>query len=105
MWGLDVRPGDSQVKRNSPTRKELHMSRYLRVLFTLMAIVAIAPILIQDECLAQNKPRARELGIPFEGATGPVNAITDVRGVEVGHTTIISGEGKLVVGKGRSERG
>ena len=76
------------------------MSRYLRVLFTLMAIVAIAPILIQDECLAQNKPRARELGIPFEGATGPVNAITDVRGVEVGHTTIISGEGKLVVGKG-----
>jgi len=76
------------------------MSRNLRVLFTLMAIVAIALILIQDECLAQNRPRARELGIPFEGATGPVNAITDVRGVEVGHTTIISGEGKLVVGKG-----
>jgi len=44
-------------------------------------------------CLhAQNKPRARDLGVPFEGAAGPLNAITDVPGVEVGHRTIISGE-------------
>jgi len=49
---------------------------------------------------AQTKPRARDLGIPFDGATGPNNAITDVKGVEVGHTTLISGEGKLEVGKG-----
>lgn len=49
---------------------------------------------------AQNKPRARDLGIPFEGQPGPNNAITDVSGVEVGHTTLISGEGKLSVGKG-----
>ncbi|HTO87160.1 MAG TPA: P1 family peptidase [Thermoanaerobaculia bacterium] len=46
------------------------------------------------------KPRARELGVPFGGSPGPGNAITDVAGVEVGHTTLISGEGKLVVGKG-----
>ena len=46
------------------------------------------------------KPRARDLGIPFEGTPGPLNAITDVRGVEVGQVTIISGEGKLVVGQG-----
>ena len=46
------------------------------------------------------KPRARDLGIPFEGKPGPMNAITDVQGVEVGHTTLISGEGKLIVGKG-----
>ena len=45
-------------------------------------------------------PRARDLGIPFEGTPGPSNAITDVQGVKVGHTTLISGEGKLVVGKG-----
>lgn len=44
--------------------------------------------------------RARDLGIPFEGAAGPLNAITDVAGVEVGYTTLISGQGKLVVGKG-----
>lgn len=49
---------------------------------------------------AQSKPRARDLGIPFDGKPGPVNAITDVKGVEVGHTTLISGEGKLQVGVG-----
>ena len=49
---------------------------------------------------AKRKPRARDLGVPFDGTPGPLNAITDVAGVEVGHTTLISGEGKLVVGKG-----
>jgi D-aminopeptidase len=44
--------------------------------------------------------RARDLGVPFDGITGPFNAITDVAGVEVGYTTLIRGEGKLVVGKG-----
>jgi L-aminopeptidase/D-esterase-like protein len=49
---------------------------------------------------APSKPRARDLGVPFDGTPGPLNAITDVAGVAVGHTTIISGEGKLQVGKG-----
>ncbi len=44
--------------------------------------------------------RARDLGVPFDGTPGELNAITDVRGVEVGHTTLVEGEGKLVVGKG-----
>src|SRR5947207_1471210 len=44
--------------------------------------------------------RARDFGIPFEGTPGKFNAITDVAGVEVGYTTLISGEGKLEVGKG-----
>src|SRR5438874_1660463 len=44
--------------------------------------------------------RARDFGIPFEGTPGKFNAITDVAGVEVGYTTLISGEGKLDVGKG-----
>ncbi len=44
--------------------------------------------------------RARALGIPFPGTPGPLDAITDVAGVEVGHRTLIAGEGKLVVGKG-----
>jgi len=47
-----------------------------------------------------HKPRARDLGIPFDGTPGPLNAITDVEGVLVGHTTLISGDGKLIVGKG-----
>src|SRR3954451_15655785 len=41
---------------------------------------------------AQTKPRARDLGVPFEGTAGPLNAITDVPGVEVGHTTLIEGD-------------
>ena len=41
---------------------------------------------------AQTKPRARDLGVPFEGTPGPKNAITDVAGVEVGHQTVIEGE-------------
>jgi D-aminopeptidase len=49
---------------------------------------------------AQTEPRARELGVPFEGTPGPLNAITDVKGVQVGYRTLISGEGKLEVGKG-----
>jgi D-aminopeptidase len=46
------------------------------------------------------RPRARGLGIPFEGAPGVHNAITDVPGVEVGYATLVSGDGPLVVGEG-----
>lgn len=46
------------------------------------------------------KPRARDLGIPFDGRPGMFNAITDVAGVEVGYSTIISGSGKNILGKG-----
>jgi L-aminopeptidase/D-esterase-like protein len=49
---------------------------------------------------ADNTPRARDLGVPFSGTPGPFNAITDVAGVTVGQVTLISGEGKLQVGKG-----
>ncbi len=49
---------------------------------------------------AQRAPRARDLGVPFQGTPGALNAITDVAGIEVGFTTLISGEGKLVEGKG-----
>jgi D-aminopeptidase len=49
----------------------------------------------------QTKPmHARDLGVPFEGTPGKINAITDVSGVEVGYATLVTGEGKLEVGKG-----
>jgi L-aminopeptidase/D-esterase-like protein len=56
--------------------------------------------LIIHTTIGAQKPRARDIGIPFEGSTGKYNAITDVRGVEVGFSTIISGEGKNILGKG-----
>jgi len=66
---------------------------------TLFRITAVV-LLLASAAAAQNQPRARDLGIPFDGTPGPFNAITDVKGVEVGYTTLISGEGKLVPGKG-----
>ncbi len=59
-----------------------------------------AGILAAASALAADKPRARDLGVPFDGGPGPRNAITDVRGVEVGHSTIIRGSGALKVGEG-----
>jgi len=49
---------------------------------------------------AQTPHRARDLHVPFDGNPGPLNAITDVPGIAVGHTTLISGEGKLQQGTG-----
>ena len=68
------------------------MSRH----FGLASIVILGCLSL----LAQTKPRARDLGVPFEGTPGPLDAITDVKGVEVGHVTLISGEGPLKVGVG-----
>ncbi|HYX81031.1 MAG TPA: P1 family peptidase [Gemmatimonadales bacterium] len=57
-------------------------------------------LVVSSVAHAQNRPRARDLGVPFDGTPGPLNAITDVAGVTVGHATIIRGQGKLVVGQG-----
>ena len=62
-------------------------------------IVAIS-LVLTSIATAQTSPRARGLGVPFEGTPGPLNSITDVKGVEVGYRTLISGEGKLRVGVG-----
>ena len=63
--------------------------------------ILLAAMLVATSLPAQ-KPRARELGLStmIGGVAGPLDAITDVAGVEVGHTTLVSGTGKLVVGKG-----
>ncbi len=75
------------------------MRHRLSFLVLLLAFVTVAgPSYPQEKSAA--KPRARDLGVPFDGTPGPLNAITDVPGVTVGHTTLISGEGKLEVGKG-----
>ncbi len=62
-------------------------------------IIVFSFLMMQLIAVAQ-KPRARDIGIPFDGTTGKFNAITDVAGVEVGYSTIISGSGKNILGKG-----
>lgn len=71
------------------------MSRPLRLAFVVSFALAAGTF-----TNAQREPRARDLGVPFQGTPGALNTITDVAGVEVGFTTLISGEGKLVEGKG-----
>jgi D-aminopeptidase len=69
----------------------------------LMFLISLGAVSISGsgtEARAQAKPRARELGVPFDGTPGPLNAITDISGIEVGQVTLISGEGRLVVGTG-----
>ena len=56
------------------------------------ALLPVVAALLAHPALAGDPMRARDLGIPFEGRTGPLNAITDVVGLEVGHSTIIRGE-------------
>ena len=62
--------------------------------------IAFFAFLFVMSVLGQDYPRARELGIPFNGTTGKYNNITDVPGVQVGYKTLIKGEGKLIEGKG-----
>jgi L-aminopeptidase/D-esterase-like protein len=61
---------------------------------------AVLAVLMLPAAPQAQKARERELGLPIGGTPGPLDAITDVAGVEVGHTTLISGSGRLVQGKG-----
>ena len=63
-------------------------------------IVSVSLIFMATQLGFAEAKRAREWGIPFEGIPGELNAITDVAGVEIGHSTIIKGSGRLKVGKG-----
>lgn len=69
-------------------------------LLFLGLIGAGTAIMAETPALLSEPVRARDLGVPFDGTPGPLNAITDVAGIEVGHTTLVSGEGKLEIGKG-----
>src|SRR5256885_1635876 len=81
------------------------MKRIFVIVLMLMLVIDLSARLPQQSppprsTSAKEVVRARDIGVPFDGTPGPLNAITDVAGVEVGYTTMIRGEGKLVVGKG-----
>jgi len=67
----------------------------MRSSIALLVAILVFPALAQAQ-----KPRERDLKLPIGGTPGTLDAITDVAGVEVGHATLISGSGKLVVGTG-----
>ena len=61
------------------------MTHHAPLALAVLALLAALPT-------AQQKPRARDLGVPFDGTPGPLNAITDVRGVTVGYSTLVEGD-------------
>jgi D-aminopeptidase len=65
-----------------------------------LAVLCLAALPALAQTTGDKNPRARDLGVPFEGTPGRLNAITDVPGVEVGATTLIRGDGPLKVGEG-----
>jgi D-aminopeptidase len=69
------------------------------VSLAILFVVSVQ-LVAQQSLHKASELRGRDLGVPFEGTPGPLNAITDVKGVEVGYRTLISGEGKLQVGVG-----
>src|ERR1700678_3670969 len=66
----------------------------------VLSIAFVVSAALASVGLAAAAERARDMGVPFEGTPGPLDAITDVTGVEVGQISIISGEGPLKVGVG-----
>ena len=73
--------------------RNLPVCRVFGSMLVLVLVCAVVPASAQ-------KPRARDLGVPFDGTPGALNAITDVAGVEVGHATIVRGRGPVVIGQG-----
>ena len=76
------------------------MNRRVYAVAGLAVALTTSVSLAAAQASSGSKPRARDLALPIGGTAGPLDAITDVAGVEVGHTTLVSGSGKLVVGKG-----
>ena len=92
-------------------RSEIGIQEYCRSGFFLAVLADLARdifrlLVVASSCLlavspaSAATPRARDIGIPLDGKPGPVNAITDVAGVEVGQVTLISGDGALKRGEG-----
>jgi L-aminopeptidase/D-esterase-like protein len=82
------------------TAQGLFASLITSVMAVCCAMLTVAPIARGQGAKFERELRARDLGVPFEGTPGPLDSITDVKGVEVGYRTLISGDGKLVVGTG-----
>lgn len=72
------------------------MRKHFVIPFSILVII----FFVTGVSSFSQKPRARDIGIPFHGTPGKFNAITDVKGVEVGYSTLISGEGKNIRGQG-----
>ncbi len=101
MRGSNDAAGSDGAHGTRPRRPSGPTFSRLAAIFLGAAIAGGVPLVERTpSAAAADRPRARDLGIPFEGTPGPLNAVTDVAGVEVGHVTLVAGEGRLDVGQG-----
>ena len=99
--GRDVSFARCQLGSANAEELSMRPQRAVAIVFLVSLFSGSSRLLAQTLSVGGSpEPRARDLGVPFDGTPGPFNAITDVSGVEVGFKTLIAGEGKLVVGKG-----
>ena len=99
--GHDVSFARCQLGSANAEELSMRPQRAVAIVFLVSLFSGSSMLLAQTLSVGGSpEPRARDLGVPFDGTPGPFNAITDVSGVEVGFKTLIAGEGKLVVGKG-----
>ena len=98
----DLRWTVQAVVRTDCARSRFAKRPLLHAVLVAIACAAVADTVVAQAAPGKAKPRARELGVSalIGGVAGPLDAISDVAGVEVGHTTLVSGSGRLVVGQG-----
>ncbi len=85
-----------ETGRDVPVKFGMHS----RVSEFSVVVLSLSAAIVAAQGVTPAPVRARDLGVPFDGTPGTLNAITDVAGVEVGSTTLIRGDGKLKVGEG-----
>ena len=91
---------DSQSVRRALKSASTSREKDMNILNNSLWLMLVTGFLMPITASGQDNVRARDLGIPFSGSPGPLNAITDIAGVTVGHVTLISGDGPLDVGSG-----
>lgn len=97
---LIVQAASLQEHPSANNKNRARMNKMRGLTFILAGSLLTVAVMAQEPGRVQQPERARDLGIHFDGTPGALNAITDVRGVEVGYATRIQGEGALIVGKG-----
>jgi hypothetical protein len=104
-WILDSaghvsEPGSIISQAHGSIDKGIFRYMSLRTIVAVFFAITVPASLISAQAIGRTAVRARALGVPFDGSPGALDAITDVKGIEVGNTTLISGNGALKVGEG-----
>jgi D-aminopeptidase len=97
--GHDSEAAQSSSQTHGSMDKGIFRYMSSRTIAAVFVAFTVSASLISAQAIGRTPVGARALGVPFDGSPGPLDAITDVKGIEVGSTTLISGNGALRVGE------